>query len=118
MQSMGAMAGRREVALKTTTTTSITRGGGEEAGYCRVVIPPSSFNTTGAVANIRNAVVAVGNDDSVHHPPEIRRHCRTSIPISPYRNVFIPLNGKGEGSGIGGGGGGGGGGGKGGTEGW
>ena len=38
---------------------------------------------------------------------------RACIPISPYRNVFIPLNGEGEGVGVGGGGGGGSGGGEG-----
>jgi hypothetical protein len=57
------------------------------------------------VANVRIAVIAVRNNDSVHHPPEIHRHCQASIPMSPYQNVFIPLNGEGVGGGIGVGGG-------------
>ncbi len=105
----------------------ITRGGskGRRRGHRQVIVTPSSFNAAGAVANVRDAVVAVGNGNGVLRPPEVRQHCRASIPISPYRNVFIPLNGKGEGKGggggidvgSGGGGGGGEGGGKGGKEG-
>jgi hypothetical protein len=122
---MVATAGRREEASKTMMTMSTTRGaGGRRWGHRRVVVAPSSFGTAGAVANFCIAVVIVGNDDGVHHPPEVCQHCRAGIPISPYQNVFIPLNGKGEGKGegegggVGGGGGGGEGGGEEGGEGW
>jgi hypothetical protein len=89
------------VASKTTTTTSTSRGGGSRRGHRRVVIAPSSFEAAGAVANVCVAVIAVGNDDGVHRLPEVCQHSRASIPISPYRNVFIPLNGEGEGAGGG-----------------
>jgi hypothetical protein len=100
------------------TTTSTTRGEGERRrGHRRVVVAPSSFGSAGAVANFCIAVVTVGNDDGVHRPPEVCQHRWAGIPISPYPNVFIPLNGKGEGKGMGGGIGGGGGGGEGGGKG-
>jgi hypothetical protein len=51
-------------------------GGGNRQGHHRVVVAPSSFDAAGAVANVRVAVVAVGNDDGVHCPPEVRRHRR------------------------------------------
>jgi hypothetical protein len=86
------------------------------------VVAPTAFGAAGAVANFCIAVVAVGNNNGVRHPPEVCRHRRAGIPIYPYLNVFIPLNGKGKGKGkgggIGGGGGSGKGGGKGGGEGW
>ncbi len=122
---MGATAGRKEVASKTTMMASTTRGGGSRRGHRQVVIAPSSFDAAKAIANVCIAVIAVGNNDGVHWPPEVRQHSRASIPISPFWNVFIPLNGEGKGKskgggvgvGIGGGGGGGKGGGKGGKEG-
>ncbi len=86
-----------------TTTMSTMRGGGSRRGHCRVVIAPSSFDAAGAVANVCIAVIAVWNDDGVHRPPEVCQHSRASIPIPPYRNVFISLNGKGKGEGAGGG---------------
>ncbi len=91
------------MASKMTTTTSTTRGGGSRRGHRRVVVTPSSFDAAGAVANVCVAVIAIGNDDGVHRPPEVRRHSRASIPISPYQNVFILLNGEGKGEGAGGG---------------
>jgi hypothetical protein len=51
-----------------TTTMSTTREGREEAGHRGVVVAPSSFKAAGAVANICDAVVAIGNDDSFHPP--------------------------------------------------
>ncbi len=68
---MGATAGRREVASKRTTTTSTTRGGGRQ-GHRQVIVAPSSFDVTRAVANVSVAVIAAGNDGSVHCPPEVR----------------------------------------------
>ncbi len=118
---MGATAGRREVASKTTMTKSTTRGGSRR-GHRQVDVAPSSFDAARAVANVCVAVIAFGNDDGVHRPPEVCQNSRASIPISPYQNVFILLNGKGKGKGkgggigIGGGGGGGEGDGKGGKE--
>jgi hypothetical protein len=94
-------------------------GGGRRREHRQVIVAPSSFGAPGAVANFCVAVVAVGNDDGVHCPPEVCRHCRAGILISPYRNVFILLNskGKGKGGGVGGGGDGGEGGGEGGGKG-
>ncbi len=82
-------------------------GGGRRQGLRQVVASPSSLGAAGAIAKFCIAVVAVGNDDGVHHPPEVRQHCRAGIPISPCWNVFIPLNGEGKGGGGGGDGGGG-----------
>ena len=118
----GSHGGEEGGGVKDNNDNKYHEGGGRRQGHRQVIIAPSSFGAAGAIANFCVAVIAVGNDDGVHRPPEVRRHCRAGIPMSPYRNVFIPLNGKGEGEGkgggVGGGGGGGEGGGKGGGKGW
>jgi hypothetical protein len=68
---MGATTGRREVASKTKMTTSTKRGKGRRRGHPQDVIAPSSFDATRAVTNACVAVVAVGNNDGVHRPPEV-----------------------------------------------
>ncbi len=47
------------------------KGGGEEARHRQVLVAPSSFDAAGAVANVSDAVVTVGNNDGVHRPPEV-----------------------------------------------
>jgi hypothetical protein len=41
-------------------------------GHSRVIVAFSSFDAARAIANVCVVVIAVGNDDGVHHPPEVR----------------------------------------------
>jgi hypothetical protein len=78
----GSHGGKEGGGVEDDNNNKYHKGGGEEAGHRRVIFAPSSFNAAGAVANVRDAVVAVGKDDGVHRPPEICQHCQASIPIS------------------------------------